>query len=196
MGGAVGSREGAEHEVAAEGQVGRTNDLTPGPQRLGVFGGGVVLVATGIALTAELGVAPYDVLTGGLADRLGLAFGGAAVLLAAAFVAAGMALRGRPGLGTALTIVAVGPVVELARWALPEHVEPLAVRQRMPTARTPTAGPDRARRRAGHWFGCGGAATFSSWYSSSTLTFHTSWWAPKMFSTDSMAVSIEWSWLL
>jgi len=37
---------------------------------------------------------------------------------------------------------------------------------------------------------------FSSWYSASTLTDHTSWWAPKMFSTESMAVYIEWSWLL
>src|SRR5262249_55449804 len=37
---------------------------------------------------------------------------------------------------------------------------------------------------------------FSSWYSASTLTFQTSLLAPKMFSTDSMAVYIEWSWLL
>ena len=47
-----------------------------------------------------------------------------------------------------------------------------------------------------HWLGWGGAATFSSWYSSSTLTDQTSWSAPKMFSTLSIAVYIEWSWLL
>ena len=37
----------------------------------------------------------------------------------------------------------------------------------------------------------------SSWYSSSTLTSQTSWAVPStMFSTVSIAVYIEWSWLL
>ena len=36
----------------------------------------------------------------------------------------------------------------------------------------------------------------SSWYSSSTFTAQMSWVAPWMFSTVSMAVYIEWSWLL
>ena len=40
-----------------------------------------------------------------------------------------------------------------------------------------------------------GSAT-SSWYSSSTFTDQTSCAAPKMFSTLSMAVYMEWSWLL
>ncbi len=35
-----------------------------------------------------------------------------------------------------------------------------------------------------------------SWYSSSTLTAQMSWSEPWMFSTVSMAVYIEWSWLL
>src|SRR5207249_1004106 len=37
---------------------------------------------------------------------------------------------------------------------------------------------------------------FSSWYSASTFTDQMSWSAPRMFSTASMAVYIEWSWLL
>src|SRR5438132_11991512 len=41
-----------------------------------------------------------------------------------------------------------------------------------------------------------GSAFFSSWYSASTLTLQMSWLAPKMFSTESMAVYMEWSWLL
>ena len=36
----------------------------------------------------------------------------------------------------------------------------------------------------------------ASWYSSSTLTVQMSWSAPKMFSTVSIAVYMEWSWLL
>lgn len=37
----------------------------------------------------------------------------------------------------------------------------------------------------------------SSWYSASTLTSHTSWAVPlTMLSTVSIAVNIEWSWLL
>jgi len=38
---------------------------------------------------------------------------------------------------------------------------------------------------------------FSSWYSSSTFTSQMSWFVPlMMFSTVSMAVNMEWSWLL
>ena len=41
------------------------------------------------------------------------------------------------------------------------------------------------------------AEVASSWYSSSTLTSQTSWVVPvMMFSTVSMAVNMEWSWLL
>jgi len=36
----------------------------------------------------------------------------------------------------------------------------------------------------------------SSWYSSSTFTDQMSWCAPNRFSTVSIAVYIEWSWLL
>ena len=51
------------------------------------------------------------------------------------------------------------------------------------------------RRVAARCRACRGSSD-SSWYSSSTLTSQMSWAAPKMFSTVSMAVNIEWSWLL
>lgn len=79
-------------------------------------------VAAGVALMirARFGVAPYDVLTTGLAERTGLAVGAAAVVLPATFVAVGLALGGRAGVGTAITTAGVGPVLALALAVVPD----------------------------------------------------------------------------
>jgi uncharacterized membrane protein YczE len=83
---------------------------------------GIVLVGTGVALTirAEIGVAPYDVLTTGLAARAGIAIGIAAVIVPVTFTVTGMALGGRIGPGTAIAAVTVGPVIAATLWVLPE----------------------------------------------------------------------------
>jgi uncharacterized membrane protein YczE len=83
---------------------------------------GILLVGGGVGLTirAEVGVAPYDVLTTGLADLTGVAIGIAAVLVPVMFVTLGLVLGGRIGPGTAITVVSVGPVVAAALWLLPE----------------------------------------------------------------------------
>ena len=60
-------------------------------------------------------------------------------------------------------------------------------------------GIEDLRRRAAVRRGSTGASRPvepASWYSSSTLTDQMSWEAPNMFSTVSMAVYMEWSWLL
>ena len=90
---------------------------------------GIVVIATGVALTidAELGVAPYDVVTTGMHERFGMPLGLAAVLLPLLFLAGGLALGGRVGVGTLYDIVLVGPLLGVLVALLPE-VHALAVR--------------------------------------------------------------------
>jgi uncharacterized membrane protein YczE len=99
------------------------------PRRLAVQLLGVVAVGAGVALTirAELGVAPYDVVTTGMHEVTGMSIGLAAVLLPMLFVVLGLACGGRVGLGTLLDLVLVGPVLGVVVAVLPD-VEPLAVR--------------------------------------------------------------------
>lgn len=102
---------------------------SPLRRRLGTLGLGLVLVASGVAMMirAELGVAPYDVLTTGLADATGLDIGLAAMLLPLLFTLLGWALGRRPGPGTVLAVLLVGPILGLGLRALPEQ-ELLAAR--------------------------------------------------------------------
>jgi uncharacterized membrane protein YczE len=106
--------------------------LAPGASlraRLLVLAAGIGLVATGVAVTihAELGVAPYDVVTTGMHETLGLPLGAAAVVLPVVFVALGVLCGGRIGVGTLICTALVGPVLGVVDDALPT-VEHLAVR--------------------------------------------------------------------
>jgi uncharacterized membrane protein YczE len=83
---------------------------------------GIAVVATGVALTirADLGVAPYDVLTTGLTATTGLPIGVTAMVLPAIFVAIGLLLGGRPGPGTVIATLSVGPILGAALHLVPE----------------------------------------------------------------------------
>lgn len=107
--------------------------VTPLTRRLGTLALGLALVAVGVGLMirAEIGVAPYDVLTTGLAERTGLDIGITAMILPLAFTLAGWALGGRVGPGTAIAVLVVGPVLGLVLDLLPEHVDAVAVRVAM-----------------------------------------------------------------
>jgi uncharacterized membrane protein YczE len=95
----------------------------PLTRRLGTLAVGLVLVATGVALTitAEIGVAPYDVLTTGLVELTGLPIGIAAMLLPLGFVALGWLLGRSPGSGTVLAVLLIGPILGLVLDALPAY---------------------------------------------------------------------------
>ncbi|MGQ0832214.1 MAG: YczE/YyaS/YitT family protein [Microthrixaceae bacterium] len=97
--------------------------------RLLTLAAGLLGVGTGVALMirGEIGVAPYDVLTTGIASISGISVGLAAMLLAVAFVAAGTALGQRPGVGTFLALLLVGPILAVVLQALP-HTEALTLR--------------------------------------------------------------------
>ena len=96
---------------------------SPLARRLATVAVGLVLVASGVALMirGEIGVAPYDVLTTGLAKLTGLPVGATAMALPVVFTALGWGLGRRPGPGTVLAVLLVGPMLGLVLSAIPHH---------------------------------------------------------------------------
>lgn len=76
---------------------------------------GLVLFGTGLwlGLMAELGVGPWDVLTGGLSEQLGTPFGRTAIGISVVVLAIGCLAGVRPGIGTLLNVVVIGAVIDL-----------------------------------------------------------------------------------
>ena len=76
---------------------------------------GLVLFGTGLwlGLVAELGVGPWDVLTGGLSAQLGTPFGRTAIGVSVVVLLIGLAAGVRPGVGTLLNVVLIGAVIDL-----------------------------------------------------------------------------------
>lgn len=76
---------------------------------------GLVLFGVGLwfGLIAELGVSPWDVLTGGVSEQLGTPFGRTAIGISVVVLLIGLAARVRPGVGTLLNVVVIGVVVDL-----------------------------------------------------------------------------------
>ena len=83
--------------------------------RLSQLVAGLVLFGTGLwlGLVAELGVGPWDVLTGGLASQLGTPFGRTAIGVSVVVLLIGLAARVRPGVGTLLNVVVIGAVIDV-----------------------------------------------------------------------------------
>jgi uncharacterized membrane protein YczE len=90
-------------------------------RRVTILLASLVLVAAGVAcmISAEIGVAPYDVLTTGLSELVDIPIGLAAIVLPVVFVAIGAALGGRLGYGTILCTFLVGPMLGLLLDVLP-----------------------------------------------------------------------------
>lgn len=90
---------------------------------------GLALYGIGLAamVRAAVGVAPWDVLTQGIAARSGWSFGLITNVVGALLLLAWIPLRQRPGLGTLLNVALIGPAADLALRALPA-VEHLAAR--------------------------------------------------------------------
>jgi len=86
--------------------------------------GGLVLFGVGIALMvrADLGLAPWDVLHQGVAERTGIAIGNVTILTGVLVLLLWVPIRERWGLGTVLNVVVIGLVVDatLAVLAAPE----------------------------------------------------------------------------
>jgi uncharacterized membrane protein YczE len=76
---------------------------------------GLCLFGVGIwlGLQAHLGVGPWDVLHGGLADKLGTPFGRTAIGVSVLVLLIALAAKVRPGIGTLLNVVLIGVVIDL-----------------------------------------------------------------------------------
>ena len=75
---------------------------------------GLTFFGMGIALMvrAELGLAPWDVLHQGVAERTGISIGTVTILTGMVVLLLWIPLRERPGLGTVLNVLVIGLVVD------------------------------------------------------------------------------------
>ena len=76
---------------------------------------GLVLFGAGLwlGLQAELGVGPWDVLHGGLADKLGTPFGRTSIGVGFVVLVVAVLSGVRPGIGTVLNVLLVGAVIDV-----------------------------------------------------------------------------------
>ena len=82
---------------------------------LAVFG-----VAVALMVRAHIGLAPWDVLGQGIALRTGISFGTVLNLVGLVLLLAWIPLRQRPGIGTVLNVLLIGPAADLTLWLVPE----------------------------------------------------------------------------
>src|SRR4051812_18466165 len=82
---------------------------------------GLVLfgLALAVLVQADLGLDPWTVFNQGVAEHLGLSIGTVSVLGSLAVLAAWIPLGERPGLGTILNALIVGPVLDLGIATIP-----------------------------------------------------------------------------
>lgn len=90
-------------------------------ERLGQLVGGLFLygVALGFMVRGGIGVAPWDVLSLGVARWTGLGYGVVTVLISIVVLVLWIPLRQRVGLGTLLNALLIGPFADLTLLLLP-----------------------------------------------------------------------------
>jgi uncharacterized membrane protein YczE len=86
---------------------------------------GLFLYGIGIALIVrgELGVGPWDVLTQGIAKHSGLGFGLITVLMSGIVLLLWIPIRQKPGFGTIMNALLVGPAADVGLWLIPPGLD-------------------------------------------------------------------------
>ncbi|PWC05341.1 YczE/YyaS/YitT family protein [Agromyces badenianii] len=86
---------------------------------------GLFLYGMGIALIVrgELGVAPWDVLTQGIAKQTGLQFGLITVITSGFVLLLWIPIRQRLGFGTVMNALLVGPSADIGLWLIPPGLD-------------------------------------------------------------------------
>jgi uncharacterized membrane protein YczE len=107
--------------------------LSIAPQRWIMLISGFFVWGIGISLfvRANLGLGPWDSFHQGLGFRLGISFGTASIITSVIVLLFWIPLRQRPGIGTVLNSLIIGPCADLGLWLLPEQIESLWVRGAM-----------------------------------------------------------------
>ncbi|MNM80763.1 hypothetical protein D3C81_927390 [compost metagenome] len=76
-------------------------------------------IASSLMIRASIGIAPWDVLSQGISLRSGWSFGLITNLVGVAVLLMWLPLRQRPGLGTVLNVLLIGPSAQLGLSILP-----------------------------------------------------------------------------
>lgn len=84
---------------------------------------GLFAYGIGIALMvrAGIGVAPWDVLTQGIAHQTGLEFGLLTNIIGVGVLLCWIPIRQRPGIGTVANVLLIGPSAQLGLWIFPKQ---------------------------------------------------------------------------
>lgn len=77
-------------------------------------------VGLGLMVCAAVGIPPWDVLAQGLSKFTGLNFGTITVLVGVVVLILWIPLREKPGIGTVLNVLVLGPVAQLVIWVVPD----------------------------------------------------------------------------
>lgn len=104
----------------------RTSDSAPVlARRLVQLFTGLFLYGIGIALIVrgELGVAPWDVLTQGIAKQTGWTFGIITIVTSAVVLLLWIPIRQKPGFGTVMNALLVGPFADVGLWLIPPGLD-------------------------------------------------------------------------
>lgn len=78
-------------------------------------------IAISMMVRAGIGVSPWDVLAQGLSLHTGLPFGLITNLVGLVVLLFWIPLRQRPGLGTVLNVLLIGPAAQLGLWLIPQQ---------------------------------------------------------------------------
>ena len=86
---------------------------------------GLFLYGIGISLIVrgQIGAAPWDVLTQGIAKHTGLSFGLITILTSGVVLLLWIPLKQRLGIGTVLNAVLVGPSADVGLWLIPADLD-------------------------------------------------------------------------
>lgn len=76
-------------------------------------------IASALMIRAGIGIAPWDVLAQGIARHSGLAFGLVTNLVGVGVLLMWWPLRQRPGLGTVLNVLLIGPSAQFGLTVIP-----------------------------------------------------------------------------
>ncbi|GEK80896.1 membrane protein YczE [Agrococcus baldri] len=80
-------------------------------------------IALALLVRASLGVGPWDVFSLGIANHLPMSYGTATVVVSGLVLLVWIPLKQRPGIGTLLNAVLVGPAADLGLWLIPAPTE-------------------------------------------------------------------------
>lgn len=80
-------------------------------------------VAIAMMIRAGLGVSPWDVLSQGVSIQTGLAFGLVTNLIGLAVLLLWIPIREKPGVGTVLNVLLIGPSAEVGLWLIPAQTQ-------------------------------------------------------------------------